>query len=435
MTRLSRTDDSLGRAALVGDGGVKPPLQANSISDLDSFGGFVSIIDSATPSGRRQPADRAPGDLIASQRDLMRNVRRTILWAALALAPAGVGCSTNKASGDSPAANQPPATPVKIEQARLVTINDFTEYVATLKSRHSAAINPQVDGQVTRIDVRSGDKVKAGSPLMQIDPLKEQATLHSQEYARAAVLANLELARRNYERTSKLATEGVVSKQDLDQAKAALDAAQAQLQSLDSQVRAEQVQLQYYEVLSPTDGVVGDIPVRVGDRVSQSTLLTTVDQPGDLEVYINVPIERAADLRLNRPVQILDGADKVIVEGHIDFISAQVDDKTQSILVKSRLGNPQGQLRTAQFTRARIIWNSYQAPVVPVLAVTRINGQPFAFVAEDKAGGLVARQRRVGLGQMMGNDYAVRDGIKAGDRVIVSGVQYLVDGTPVVAQK
>ena len=361
-------------------------------------------------------------------------VSRTIRWAALALVVTGAGCSANKASGDSPAANQPPATPVKIEVVRLVTIDDSTEYVATMKSRHSAAISPQVDGQVTRIDVRSGDKVKAGATLMQIDPLKEQATLHSQEYARAAVLANLEFARRQYERTNKLAAEGVVSKQDLDQAKASLDAAQAQLQSLDAQVRAEQVQLQYYEVLSPTEGVVGDVPVRVGDRVSPTTLLTTVDQPGDLEVYINVPIERAADLRPNKPVQIIDSSDKVTVEGHIDFISAQVDDKTQSILVKSRLGNPHGLMRTSQFTRARIIWDSHQGPVIPVLAVSRINGQPFAFVAEDKGNALVARQRRISLGQMMGNDYAVLDGIKAGDRVIVSGVQYLVDGAPIVAQ-
>jgi len=175
-------------------------------------------------------------------------------------------------------------------------------------------------------------------------------------------------------------------------------------------------------------------PVRVGDRVSPTTLLTTVDQPGDLEVYINVPIERAADLRPNKPVQIIDSSDKVTVEGHIDFISAQVDDKTQSILVKSRLGNPHGLMRTSQFTRARIIWDSHQGPVIPVLAVSRINGQPFAFVAEDKGNALVARQRRISLGQMMGNDYAVLDGIKAGDRVIVSGVQYLVDGAPIVAQ-
>jgi RND family efflux transporter MFP subunit len=354
---------------------------------------------------------------------------------AVVLAVVGAGCSTSKAPAETAAANQPPASPVKIEVVRLVPIKDATEYVATLKSRHSAAINPQVDGQVTRIHVRSGDKVKAGAPLMQIDPLKQQATVHSLESARAAAQASLQLARRNYERTNRLAAEGVVSKQNLDEAKAALDSAQAQLDSLDAQLREQQVQLQYYDVLSPTDGVVGDIPVRVGDRVSQTTLLTTVDQPGELEVYVDVPIERASDLRLGKPVQILGSDEKIIGEGHIDFISAQVDDKTQSILVKSRLANPQGLLRTSQFARARIIWDSHQGPVVPVLAVSRINGQPFAYVAEEKGNQLVARQRRVSVGQMIGNDYAVLDGIKAGDRVIISGTQFLVDGASVSPQK
>ncbi len=364
----------------------------------------------------------------------MLRLGRTFL-AALALVTMGAACGTEKAASDRSAGDQPPATPVKIEAVRPMTISDTTEYVATLKSRHSAAINPQVDGQVVNIYVHSGDRVAAGAPLMQIDPLKQQATLSSQEYARAAVLANLEYARQQYERTSKLYADGVVSKQSLDEAKSALEAVEAQLRSLDAQVREQQVQLQYYKVLAPTGGVIGDIPVHVGDRVTPTTLLTTVDQLGDLEVYIQVPIERAPDLRLNKPVQLLDSADRVIAEGRLDFISAEVDDQTQSILVKSRVNNAKGLLRTAQFIRARIIWDRRQGLVIPVLAVSRINGQPFAFVAEEKGNQLVARQRRVSLGQMLGNDYVVLDGIKAGDRIIVSGAQNLVDGAPVVPQR
>src|SRR2546425_6307957 len=90
----------------------------------------------------------------------------------------------------------------------------------------------------------------------------------------------------------------VVSKQSLDEAQTALEAVEAQVKALEAQVREQQVQLHYYGVLAPTSGVVGDIPVRVGDRVTPSTLLTTVDQPGDLEAYIKVPVERARELRL-----------------------------------------------------------------------------------------------------------------------------------------
>src|SRR5579862_4345485 len=101
---------------------------------------------------------------------------------------------------------------------------------------------PQVEGQITQIFVHSGDRVESGSPLMEIDPLKQQATVKSQESSRAAQEANLIWAKKQYERTQGLFSAGVVSKQDLDQAKSALDAAQAQMNSLDAQVREQEVQ-------------------------------------------------------------------------------------------------------------------------------------------------------------------------------------------------
>jgi len=88
-------------------------------------------------------------------------------------------------------------------------------------------------------------------------------------------------------------------------------------------------------------------------------------------------------------------------------------------------------LRTSQFTRARIIWGSRPGLLVPVLAVTRINGQFFAYVAEGTDKSLTAHQRQVRLGEMIGNNYVVLDGIKPGERVITSGTQMLFEGAPV----
>jgi RND family efflux transporter MFP subunit len=364
----------------------------------------------------------------------MTGSHRSLVLALVALAAFVPGCQKSS-KGDPGASAGPPAILVKIEVARLSTVNDTTEYVGTLKSRQSTAVNPQVEGQVTVIFVHSGDRVRAGAPLMQIDPVKQEAILRSQEFARAAALANLQYAQKQQERMSRLYADGVVSKQDFDQAQTALDSAKAQLASLDAQVREQQVELHYYRVLAPTSGIVGDIPVRVGDRVTTTTLLTTIDRPGDLEAYIDVPVERAPDLRLNQPVEILDGAGNAIAEGHIDFISPEVNNQTQSILVKSWVRNDQGRLRTSQFVRARIVWSSRPGIVIPVLAASQISGQFFAFVAEGEGKSLVARQRMLRLGPMIGNDYVVLDGIKAGDRVIVSGIQYLVDGAPIALAK
>jgi RND family efflux transporter MFP subunit len=358
----------------------------------------------------------------------MRVTVRSGLW-VLALGLAAVGCG-----GSAGGRTDTQGMPVKMETLHLVTVEDATEYVATLKSRDSAVIMPQVEGQVTQILVRSGERVSAGTPLMQIDQAKQQATLKTQEETRASKVASLEYAKQQFERVNKLYGDGVMSKQDLDSAKSALDSAGADAQSLDAQVREQQVQLHYYTVTAPTDGIVGDIPVRVGDRVTVSTTLTTVDQSGGLEAYVSVPVERAPQLRPGLDLEILDSAGNVQSDSKVSFVSPEVDNQTQTVLVKARIGAAKSALRTAQFIRARIVWGTHQGIVVPVLVVSRISGQHFAFVAEDSKGSFVARQRALHVGEMRGNDYVVLDGLKEGERLIVSGTQFLQDGAPVTPQ-
>lgn len=360
-------------------------------------------------------------------------VQKAVLAVALALAGVTLACSTN--SPQNPQAGAPPGMPVKVQEARAVPISDATEYVATVKSRDSTVIMPQVEGQITQIFVHSGDRVEAGKPLMEIDPLKQQATVKSQESARAAQQANLSWAKQQYDRSKGLYGAGVVSKQDLDQAKAALDAAQAQMEALDAQVREQEVQLHYFKVVAPRGGIVGDVPVRVGDRVTTTTQLTTVDQPGSLEAYVYVPIEHSAQLKMNLPVQVVDSDGKVLANTRVSFISPQVDNSTQTVLLKARIANGNDALRQSQFVRARVVFGTHQNPEIPILAVSRLAGQYFAFVAEPQNGGsFVARQKPLKIGQTIGNDLEVQDGIKPGDKVIVSGTQFLQDGAPVIPQ-
>jgi len=342
------------------------------------------------------------------------------------------------ACGNSKAAKAagPQAMPVKVQTAKDQKVDDTTDYVATLKSRDSAVVMPQVEGIITQIFVQSGERVAPGARMVQIDPAKQQATVSSQEQARAAQDAQLKWAQQNYDRVNGLANAGVVSKQDLDQARATLDAARAQLQSLDAQVSEQQVQLHYYQVVAPRAGIVGDVPVRVGDRVVTTTQLATVDRPGSLEAYIYVPIEKSAQLKMNLPVQIVDGSGNTLASSRITFISPQVDNSTQTVLAKATIANANDSLRTAQFIRARVVWGSQERPVVPVVAVSRIGGIYFAFVAEpDQKGGYVVHQKPLQIGQIVGNDYVVLDGVKPGDKVVVSGTQYLIDGIPVVPQE
>ena len=350
---------------------------------------------------------------------------------AMGVAGCGAKPASVNASGEGGAGE---AIPVQVQVVESKPIAETTEYLALLKSRHSATINPQVEGYITGIFVKSGDRVAAGTALLQIDPLKQEATVNSQEATRLAQESNLNLARVNLERAKKLAEAGVIAKSDLDNAQTNYDTAVAQLKSLEHQVEQQKVELRYYKVSSPMDGIVGDIPVRVGDRVIVSTLLTTVDEPGALEAYLYIPAARGKDLRLGLPVKLLDEAGSVRTTSQITFVSPQVDQETQTVLAKAAVPNSKANLRIAQQVRAQVVWGSAAGPVAPVLAVTRINGQFFVFVAEKNAKGTIARQRGVKVGEIIGNDYAVLDGLKPGDHLIVSGTQFLQDGAPVSEQ-
>ncbi|MHB8420307.1 MAG: efflux RND transporter periplasmic adaptor subunit [Myxococcales bacterium] len=339
------------------------------------------------------------------------------------------GCG--RAGAATPAAGAEPPVPVEIAPVQLATIRDSSEYVATLKSRRSVTLRPQIDGQVAKILVKSGAAVRRGALLMQIDPSRQFHTVSSQKANAVSKQAALEYAKQEYQRVAALFKGGAASQQELDFARSSLDSATAELEALGALVRESEVQLRYFSILAPEDGVVGDIPVREGDYVSPQTKLTTVDQNQQLELYVSVPVERSGDLRPGMLVQLLDDQGRAVADCHVGFISPQVDEDTQSVLLKAIVDNLHGELRTAQFIRARVVWSERQGPVLPFAAVKRFNGQAFAYAALPKGGGLVAEQRPVTLGPLDGSFYPVLRGLAAGDRVVVAGAQKLHDGSPI----
>jgi RND family efflux transporter MFP subunit len=288
-----------------------------------------------------------------------------------------------------------------------------------------------VSGTLTRILVKSGDHVRAGQVLMTIDPLKQQATVDQQRSTEAQKKAIYDYNRIDLERQRVLYESGVTSKQTYDQAVQAFDNSKADWEAATAAKVTQQRELDYYNLQAPFEGIVGDIPVHLGDYVSSQTLLTTVDENKELEAYVYIPTERAGNIRMDLPVQIVTSTGDLIESSKIYFISPQVDNALQAILVKAPVHTSLDRFRNAQLVKARVIWSTAPAPTVPVLAVTRIGGQPFVYVATQQGNGHVAKQRAVTLGDTIGNDYAVTGGLAAGDQVIVSGTQFLIDGTPV----
>ena len=336
------------------------------------------------------------------------------------------GCSNTEAKQPAPR-----PLPVKTQTINLAPVPRLDEYVATVKSRRSASIQPQVDGSLTRILVKSGDHVRAGQVLMTIDPLKQQATVDQQRSTEAQKKATYDYNQQEVERQRGLYQAGVTSKQSYDQAVQAFENSKADWESSTAARVTQQRQLAYYNLTAPFPGVVGDIPVHIGDYVSSQTLLTTVDENAELEAYVYIPTEQAANIRMGLPVQIVTNSGELIESTKINFVSQQVDNALQGILVKAPIHKSLDTFRNAQLVNARVVWSTSPTPTVPVLAVTRIGGQSFVYVATEADKGSVAKQRAVTLGDTIGNDYAVKDGLKPGDKVIVSGTQFLIDGAPI----
>ena len=188
-----------------------------------------------------------------------------------------------------------PPSAVGVQQLVEKPVVITSEFVAVVRSRRSSEVRPQVEGVITEILVKSGDRVSAGRPLLQIDGSRQVAAVASDEASRAAQDEGVTYAQQQYERAKQLLAVGAISQQEYEQAQTAVKTATASQAALKAKLQESQVQLQYYRVTAPTDGVVGDVPVRVGDRVKTDTVLTTIDQNAGLEVYVQVPIERAPD--------------------------------------------------------------------------------------------------------------------------------------------
>ena len=367
----------------------------------------------------------------------MSNPKNVLLSVAVAAALSLNACSRDgspaAAAGGGGRGGGAPATAVSIVTLESKPIAQTSEFIATLRSQRSSTIQPEVSGVIARIFVKPGDRVKPGTPLVQINAEKQRATVRSTEASRTGTEADVRYWREQVKRLEALVAAGAISKQEFEQAQNSLRTAEARLAALDAQVNEQQVELEYYRVNAPQAGVIGDITLRVGDRVTPATMITTIDDNSALEADIQVPLDRSTDLRTGLPVEILDADGKVAATNPITFVAPRVDDRTQTVLAKSALREAPPSLRAQQFARARIVWRNEPAVTIPVTAVQRISGRYFCFVAEQAQGGqgLVAQQRPIEIGELIGNEYVVRSGLKAGDRVITSGIQKIGNGAPV----
>ena len=343
------------------------------------------------------------------------------------------GCRGNQQAQGAPAA--PPPSAVQVITLQNTAIEDSSDFIATIKSLRSSRIQPEVEGTITRIFVQAGQQVSAGAPLVQINLERQTAAVQSTEANLSGAEADVKYWQAQVTRLESLVAAGAISRAEFDQAQNSLRSAEARLATTIAQVKEGRVQLAFTRVEAPHAGIVGDITVRAGDRVSTSTVITTIDDKQGLEANVQVPIDRSPQLRLGLPLRLLDADGNTVATNPLTFVAPRVDDATQTVLVKALLREAPPAVRVLQFVRSRIVWREVQGLKAPVTAVTRISGQYFCFVAEKgPQGGLVARQKPIDVGQVVGNDYVITRGLQAGEQLIVSGIQKIGDGAPVQVQ-
>ena len=362
--------------------------------------------------------------------------------ALLALALLSAGCSSGAGQQAGPAA-VPEVAAITIQPQRV-------ELTTELPGRTSpylvAEIRPQVNGIIKKRQFREGSDVKAGQLLYQIDPAPFQVALDSAKASLGKAQANLPSLKLKEERCRELVSEKAVSKQDYDDAAAAMRQAQSEIEYWRTAVQGAAINLGYTRVTAPISGRIGRSSVTDGALVTayQATSLATIQQLDP--IYVDVSQSSTELLRLKSSLEsgrlsaggknerkvriLLEDGTTYPLEGVLQFRDVTVDQATGSFTLRIVVPNPQHVLLPGMFVRAVLQEGiADQAILVPQQGVQRTpKGEPFALVV-DEAGKV--QQRQLTLGRAIGDQWLVASGLGATDRVIVEGMLNVRPGATV----
>jgi membrane fusion protein, multidrug efflux system len=337
----------------------------------------------------------------------------------------------------------PPPPPVEVSAAAVVErdVPVVSEWIATLDGSVNADIRPKVEGYLLRRLYKEGQFVHTGDPLFEIDPRQFRAAVDQARGAVGQAEAQLAKASKDVERFTPLAAERAVSQQELDDARAAERNGKAALASASAAAEQAALSLGWTRVSSPITGVVGIARSQEGDLVNTQTVMTTVSTVDPIRVTFGISEReylRYAD-RINRasygtlvegPVLelLLDDGSLYPLKGRAVLADREIDPKTGTMTIRALFPNPKRILRPGQYAKVRAALEVRSgALLVPQQAMMELQGGYRVAVvgAGDKA-----EIRAVEAGERVGNLWVVEKGLKAGERVIVTGLQHVRPGSP-----
>ncbi len=346
------------------------------------------------------------------------------------------------AACDKEKATPAPVVPVvQVVEAAQRDVPITMEWVGAMDGNINAAIRPQVTGYLIRQNYREGDLVKKGQLLFEIDPRTFEAAVDEAAGIRAQKVARLDTTSANLARIKPLAEKNAVSQKDLDDATGAFQSAKAELEAADANLKTAKLNLGFTKITSPITGIAGIAKAQIGDLLSPSGgELTTVSSVDPIKVYFNISeqeylkVATAADAAGKKAQDV--PLDLILVDGSIyghrgkvSVLNRQVDVATGTFKVASLFPNPNNLLRPGQFGRIRATMQVVKGAVlVPQRAVTEMQGKfLLAVVGPDNK----VDVRPVVVGERIGSEWLIAQGLKAGEKVIAEGTQKVRPGMTV----
>jgi membrane fusion protein (multidrug efflux system) len=356
--------------------------------------------------------------------------------AALLLTTFLLGC---KEKEQAPAPEPPEVEVTEVTQ-RNVPI--YMEWVAQLNGRYNAQITPRVQGYLLKQDYRDGFFVKKGQLLYEVDPRAFEVAIAQTKAQVAVAEANLSNADTNVARDRPLAAQSAIPQKQLDTDVATQAASKAQLDAAQAQLAQAQLNLSWTKVYSPIDGIAGLSAAQVGNLVGTTTTMTTVSQVNPIWAYFNISesdyfteaqtfYRLISGKRVASPVLdfIQSNGTTYPLKGRIILVNREVASQTGTIQLVAEFPNADAILRPGGFGRVRFqVAMNQGAMLIPQAAVIEVQSMYQVAVVEP---GNKAAFRIVKVGDRVGTDWIITDGLKPGDQVIVQGFMKVREGTPV----
>lgn len=306
------------------------------------------------------------------------------------------------------------AMPVEVAVARLDTVVDAIRATGEIEAIQAIALRPEIEGRLTEILVREGASVSEGTPLFRVDDAEIRAEV-------ARLEAERDLSVQALERTRKLLAQEASSE-------AELELAQANWRSAEARLELEQVRLKRTTVRAPFTGIVGERYVSLGDYVTTSTSLTTLQTYNPQRAVFEVPERYAQKLAEGQPVTFTVAATAASYDGRVDFVDPVVRLPGRTIQVKAVVANPKKALLPGMFIEVRLATEVRpDAVVVPEDAILPLQGADYIWTVADSK----ASRREVTLGVRTPGFVEIREGVQQGEQVVVGGLERLSEGMSV----